>query len=146
MNTFKIYFKENTVLNINDTKKTFIAGTMYGFKFISDKDMKNIRKQIIGNPNVMFYLTDDLLGCYQIVNGNKKPKDISSDNLITMNRGKKNKGKKTAYATKASIEAKLEEADNIPDEEPISSDTTPEVEEVTVETTVEVEEVEDENR
>lgn len=107
MNTFKIYFKENTILEVGGTKKTFKANTMYGFKFISDKELKNIRKQLIGKPNINFYLTDNLLGCYQIIYGNKKPKDISTTNLVTLNKGKKNKNG-TKYATKQSIQEKVE--------------------------------------
>lgn len=125
MNTFKIYFKETTVLEIGGSKKTFMADTMYGFKFISDKEMKNIRKQLIGKSNATFMLTDDLLGCFKIIYGNKKPKDVSTDNLITLNKGKKNKGK-NIYATKKSIEENLNisESNSIESVPPVSEDVT----------------------
>ena len=117
MNTFKIYFKETTVLEIGGTKRTFAANTMYGFKFISDKDLKNIRKQLIGKSTVDFQITENLLGCYQVIYGNKKPKDISTENLVTLNKGKKNKNK-VKYATKSSIEEQLIKEENIEDTVP----------------------------
>lgn len=125
MNTFKIYFKETTVLEIGGSKKTFMADTMYGFKFISDKEMKNIRKQLIGKSNATFMLTDNLLGCFKIIYGNKKPKDVSTDNLITLNKGKKNKGK-NMYATKKSIEENLNisESNSVESVPPVSEDVT----------------------
>lgn len=125
MNTFKIYFKETTVLEIGGSKKTFMADTMYGFKFISDKEMKSIRKQLIGKNNATFMLTDDLLGCFKVIYGNKKPKDVSTGNLITLNKGKKNKGK-NIYATKKSIEENLNisESNSIESVPPVSEDIT----------------------
>lgn len=121
MNTFKIYFKETMVLEIGGSKQTFMADTMYGFKFISDKEMKSIRKQLIGKNTAIFMLTDDLLGCFNIIYGNKKAKDVSTDNLITLNKGKKNKSK-TMYATKKSIEEHLNTPDDIGNVPPVSED------------------------
>lgn len=109
MNTFKIFFKDITVLKIGDVKKTFAADTMYGFKFVSDKELNNIKKQIIGNSDINFYLTDDLTGCYQVIYGNKKPKDVSTENLVTLNKGKKNKNG-IKYATRSTIKENLKDA------------------------------------
>lgn len=109
MNTFKIFFKDITVLKIGDVKKTFAADTMYGFKFVSDKELNNIKKQIIGNSDINFYLTDDLTGCYQVIYGNKKPKDVSTENLVTLNKGKKNRNG-IKYATRSTIKENLKDA------------------------------------
>lgn len=102
MNNFRIYFKEVTVLDIEGSKKTFAKGKSYGFKFMSDKATKSIRKQVMKNPNMVFTLTDDTTGCYNMVYGNRKPKDITVSNLITINKGKKNK-KALADKLKASM-------------------------------------------
>lgn len=103
MNNFRIYFKEFTVLDIEGSKKTFAKGKSYGFKFMSDKVTKSIRKQVMKNPNMVFTLTNDTTGCLDVVYGNKQPKDVTVDNLITMNKGKKNK-KNLANKIKASME------------------------------------------
>lgn len=116
MNTFKIYFKKDTVLEIGGITRTFKANTMYGFKFISDKDLKKIRKYLINNPVADFYLTDNLIGCFQMMYGNQKPKDKSTENLVVMNKGRKSSKNKTTYATKSSIKKNLEESNSKADE------------------------------
>ena len=122
MNNFRIYFKETTVLDINGSKKTFIKGTSWGFKFISDKDLKNIRKQVLKSNTMVFKLTDDFTGCSQVLYGNKQPKDITVDNLITLNRGKKSKNKPKYSKTKSISITNEENIENVVKDVPLTTD------------------------
>lgn len=90
MNNFTIYFTELTVLEISGEKKTFLPRVLYGFRNIADKELKNLRKYALKN-GLEFHITDDMAGCYKVLYGSKPVNDKTTTNLITMNKGKKNK-------------------------------------------------------
>ena len=92
MNNFKIFFRATTSIEINGRKQTFTKGKFVGFKNVNKKDMDAIRKLAIKSKDFIFTMTDDTLGCFKIVYGNAEVgKDNKKQDLITMNKGKKNK-------------------------------------------------------
>ena len=90
MNNFKIYCKDNVILTVNDKNKTYQKGKTYGFIGLTNKEIKAIRKKAIKENNIVFTLCDDMTGCYAVTYGEKKVKDQNKENLINMNKGKKN--------------------------------------------------------
>lgn len=91
---FRIYFKDTVVLTVNGKKKTFQKGKLYGFQDIDAKEVKAIKKLVMKTNTMIFTETDDMMGCFEVVIKNKSVKDKIVDNLISMNKGKKNKNYK----------------------------------------------------
>lgn len=112
---FKIHFKEPTVLTINDKPITFMANKTYGFKDIAVKDIKAIKKQVMRSSGMTFTATSDFTGCYNVIMNVKEAKDKIVDNIIAMNKGKKNKNIKTFKTDKQATETVVEGKAEIPE-------------------------------
>ena len=88
---FKIFVNRPIILTVNDKKVTFIAGKSYGFKDLNNKEAKEIRKIALKDRAIVFTETSNFTGCYKVIYGAKKVEDKVVKNLVTMNKGKKNK-------------------------------------------------------
>lgn len=91
---FTIYFKEVSILSVNDSKKTFNKDTKYGFIDIDKKESNKIRKACLKDPNMIFTETSNFEGCSEIVRKVTTSKDVTVENLINLNKNKKNKNSK----------------------------------------------------
>ncbi len=108
MNNFRIYFKGTTRLEIGGEKYTFPVGKSVAFKNISDKDVKAIRKAAIKFDTMIFTITDDTLGVYRVIYGNKKAaaENAVKEKVKSLKGSKKDKFK--GYTAKVGKETREE--------------------------------------
>lgn len=111
---FRIYCKVDTVLKINGNPTTYQKGKLYGFVDIPKKEAKEVRKNAIKTKSIIFTETDDMTGCLNITYGTKSVKDKEMNDLISMNKGKKNKKlKKDVKEEKSEIVENIEIAEDV---------------------------------
>lgn len=118
---FTIYFKDITLLNVNGSSKTFNKDSKYGFINIDKKEYNKIRKQCLKSDSMIFTETSNFEGCIDIIRKITTSKDVTVDNLITMNKGKKNKNKNN-LVSKSLKSNKDKEKDEIAEDKEVIED------------------------
>lgn len=124
---FRIYCKTDAVLTVNGKSTTYQKGKLYGFVDIPKKEARDIRKLAIKAKDIIFTETDDMSGCLNVTYGYKSAKEKEMNNLISMNKGKKNKKVKKEVKPEESKEAAKTE--DIVEENVETESTEPEISE-----------------